>query len=128
MKDSLRLSLFISLLVVLVAGLSLSPQSWLSVAAEQVPYPPPDSATNPLAVEPYPPPSLPSQPSPYPPPESEGSAPFEIGSVKFNEALLEDAKTYASIYNISVDEAAMRLTLQGIAENINASLFSTFAA
>lgn len=124
MKNLLRISLFALVLVVVAISLSLFPRGWLFVAAEQVPYPPPHSANNPLAVEPYPPPPLPSQPSPYPPPESEGSAPFEIGSVKFNEALLEDAKSYASIYNISVDEAAMRLTLQGIAENINASLLT----
>jgi len=60
MKDSLRVSLFILLLVVLVAGSSLFPQSWFSVAAEQVPYPSPESANNALELDPYPPPSLPS--------------------------------------------------------------------
>jgi len=121
MKNLLRISLFALVLVVVATSLSLFPQSWLSVAAEQMPYPP-DLANNTLAGEPYPPPSLPSQPSPYPPPESEGGDSIDNGSVKFKEALLEDAKTYASIYNVSVDEAAKRLTLQGIAENINASL------
>jgi len=71
LKDSLRPSLFILLLVVLVAGSSLFSQSWLSVAAEQVPYPPPEQTNNTLVGEPYPPPFLPSQPSAYPPPEEE---------------------------------------------------------
>ncbi len=122
MKTLLRISLFALVLVVVATSLSLFPQSWLFVAAEQAPYPPPDLAHNTLAGEPYPPPSLPSQPPPYPPPESEGGDPIDNKNVRFKEALLEDAKTYASIYDVSVDEAAKRLTLQGIAENLNASL------
>ncbi len=69
MKNPLRLSLFILLLVVFVVGSSLFSQSWLPVAAEQVPYPPPERTNNTLAGEPYPPPFLSSQSSAYPPPE-----------------------------------------------------------
>jgi hypothetical protein len=68
MKGSLRISLFILLLVVLVVGFSLFSRSWLSVAAEQGPYPPPEQINNALVGEPYPLPFLSSQSSAYPPP------------------------------------------------------------
>jgi hypothetical protein len=127
MKKQLHISLFALVLVMLIASLSMSPRSWFSVAAEQAPYPPPDSTSNTLTGEQYPPPSLPSQPSPYPPPEPEGSTPSN-GNAGFKEALLVDAKSYASIYDVSVDEAAKRLTLQDIAENINVELMKKESA
>ncbi|GIW61076.1 MAG: hypothetical protein KatS3mg087_2142 [Patescibacteria group bacterium] len=122
MKDSLGLSLFILLLVVLVFGSSLFPQSLFSMAAEQVLYPPPEAANNALELDPYPPPSLPSQPFPYPPPVSTGNIPSDNGSVHIKEALLADAETYASMYGVSIDEATKRLTLQDIVEELNANL------
>jgi len=110
------------LLVVLVAGSSLFPQSWFSVAAEQVPYPSPESANNALELDPYPPPSLPSQSFPYPPPVSIWNTPPDNESVEIKKAMLADAETYSSMYGVSIDEATRRLTLQGIVEELNANL------
>jgi len=100
MKDSLRLSLFVLLLVVLVAGSSLFSQSWFSVAAEQVPYPPPESANNTLAGEPYPPPSAPSQPPAYPPP---ANPPLEEENIPVPTTQPSENESFMPLLEIEVE-------------------------
>jgi hypothetical protein len=122
MINMLRVSLFALVLVVVVISLSLFSQSLLSIAAEQVLYSPLESADNTFAGEPYPPPSFSRETYPYPPPVTEGIFSIDNESAKYKDVLLEDAKIYASIFNIGVEEAAKRLTLQEITGNINTNL------
>ncbi len=92
-----------------------------STVEAQSPYPPPTSEE--LSTElqtPYPPPDQGDQPPliqlPYPPPAS-GDGPLQI-----EDPLIDDAKVYASGYNISLDEAIEQLKLQDVIGELNAQL------
>lgn len=133
MKHVARIVLLTLALTALIASFSLFSQIQFSVAAGQTPYPPPDFTDGELIGEPYPPPSSPDQLFPYPPPAlGEYTSPSSnIDTAQMDEALIEDAKMYASASGVSFDDAIERLMLQGIVEGINIKLktgeSSTFA-
>ena len=124
MKHLLKISLLTLTLTALVAAFFLFPQARFSVAAEQMMYPPPDSTNDASGGEPYPPPSSPNQLPPYPPPASEEDtfSSNDEGTAQVKDALLKDAKMYASMNKVSIDEAVRRLMLQDDIEDINGNL------
>jgi hypothetical protein len=73
-----------------------------------------------VAYSAYPPPSTPTASDPYPPP---GSMPkSSISTAGDSSALLIDAKVYASMNNVSIDEALRRLKLQDKIGELNDQL------
>lgn len=69
--------------------------------------------------DPYPPPSLPEQPITPKPPET-----WKQDTTLVSEALLRDAKTYAALYGVTVEEAVQRLNLQKDIGAANSRLLS----
>ena len=69
---------------------------------------------------------------PYPPQNNDKKIPITGDPIYgLSDVLIADAQTYASIYDVSLEEALRRLRLQDLVENINASLMinecNTFA-
>ena len=93
MENIKKISMLTLVLVLLVASSFLLPQNWFSVAADQGPYPPPETTNNIMAGEPYPPPSLPDQSSAYPPPVEE-NVPVPTVQPSENESF---TKTFISL-------------------------------
>ncbi|HPH97728.1 MAG TPA: S1 family peptidase [Anaerolineaceae bacterium] len=126
MENTLRIAFLVLILIMTAIFQSSFSQDWTSVTEGRgmETYPPPDTVKGSLTEEPYPPPALQNNPSPYPPPEPEGGASNYNERSGPNEALIADAKTYASMYNVSVDEAVERLSIQNIAEDLNAGLLN----
>ena len=126
MQHLLKILVLSFILSALLVAFSLLPQVQFSMSAGQMLYLPPDSTSEGSGGEPYPPPdqSPPYQSPPYPPPASEEnpSANNDGGAAQVKEALLKDSKMYASMHNVSIDEAVRRLMLQDDVEDINGNL------
>ena len=124
MKILFRLLFISTISLLFVFGVFQLAQAQFFVSMEQGLGMSSDSSIFGFYADPYPPPPSSDPSSPYPAPASEENSPANNvdGAGKVKDALLKDAKMYASMNQVSVDEAVRRLTLQDSIGDLNAIL------